>query len=366
MLPTGVKAPLKRIYGKDLYHMHGIDPELIQKFIENKCSRAEWDAVITFLVNHPEYEHVLFPEKEWNSIEGEKRLPGEVLSEMMKNIKAELFSKQQVTVQYYIKHAAGIAALFILVISVLIFYKKPGGQAASIQKVLPSTPVMQHDSMWIDHTNKTDRPIAIVLPDESRVTLQPQSVLKYNKQFGLVKRDVWFSGEALFQIARNEQKPFTVKTGSINITVLGTVFRVVTGNSKVNIHLYKGKVVVKAASHLPGWKGDTYLSPGDELSYNNVSEMIAVAKVTSEKTAKPPVNNRHDFDFNSASLKEVMDKLATSYHCKIAYSEKDIKDLNFTGTVTQNDSLTVILKLIANMNGLNVQLKGNNYIISKP
>lgn len=346
--------------------MPSLDPELIQKFLENKCSRTERDLIITFLTDHPGYASVLFPEEEWNNINAEKKLPGTLSSSMMKNIKAELFKKKQVTVHYYIKRISSIAAVFILMTAAaLFFYKKQDRQTASIQKIFPHPASVRHDSTWIHCANTTGKPIAIVLPDKSRITLEPHSVLKYNKQFGLVKRDVWLAGEALFQIVHNEQKPFTVKTGSINITDLGTVFRVVSTNSHVNVHLYKGKVVVTAC-HLPGWKGDTYLSPGDELSYNSVTKMVAEAKFTGKKTTESPVNNQRDFDFNSASLKEVMDKLATSYHCKIAYSGKDIEDMNFTGTVTQKDSLTVILKLIATMNGLTVQLKGSNYIISKP
>jgi hypothetical protein len=61
----------------------------------------------------------------------------------------------------------------------------------------------------------------------------------------------------------------------------------------------------------------------------------------------------------------VIQKLSDSYHHRIIYNEAEIAGTNFTGTVTHSDSLFVVLRLLATMNGLEVREEGSSYKLSK-
>ena len=49
-----------------------------------------------------------------------------------------------------------------------------------------------------------------------------------------------------------------------------------------------------------------------------------------------------------------MQKLSAYYNVKIQYDSMLIDTMNFTGAVTRNDSLPVILKAISQMNNLDI------------
>jgi transmembrane sensor len=82
------------------------------------------------------------------------------------------------------------------------------------------------------------------LPDGSTVWLQPNSEIKYSKEFSPTKRQVYFSGQAYFNISHNPNSPFTVSINNMNIKVLGTRFYVKAKLSDDHIEtgLISGKV----------------------------------------------------------------------------------------------------------------------------
>jgi len=66
----------------------------------------------------------------------------------------------------------------------------------------------------------------IVLSDGSIVTLNAETVLKYPASFDGATREVYLSGEAFFDVAKDHQHPFIVHAGKMSIKVVGTAFNV--------------------------------------------------------------------------------------------------------------------------------------------
>ena len=66
----------------------------------------------------------------------------------------------------------------------------------------------------------------IVLPDGSKVWLNSVSSLHFPATFSGKIRNVELTGEAYFDIAKNPDMPFVVKTKDMNIQVTGTQFNV--------------------------------------------------------------------------------------------------------------------------------------------
>ncbi|WP_158618097.1 FecR family protein [Chitinophaga lutea] len=66
----------------------------------------------------------------------------------------------------------------------------------------------------------------IKLPDGTTVWLNAGSKLDYPKQFTGGKREVTLEGEAFFDVAKDADRPFTVRTKTFAIRVLGTEFNV--------------------------------------------------------------------------------------------------------------------------------------------
>ena len=65
------------------------------------------------------------------------------------------------------------------------------------------------------------------LSDGTVVSLNSGTTLKYPEQFGLNgKRNVYLSGEAFFEVAKDKTHPFIVHANKVEVEVLGTKFNV--------------------------------------------------------------------------------------------------------------------------------------------
>ena len=66
----------------------------------------------------------------------------------------------------------------------------------------------------------------IVLPDSSVATLNSGTLVVYPEKFTAATREIFVSGEAIFDVKSDPGKPFVVNTSDMRIEALGTVFNV--------------------------------------------------------------------------------------------------------------------------------------------
>lgn len=74
--------------------------------------------------------------------------------------------------------------------------------------------------------NPEGKQTTLSLPDGSTVYLNAASVLEIPEKFQGATREVKLTGEAFFEIAKNPDRPFIVRSGNIATTVLGTSFNI--------------------------------------------------------------------------------------------------------------------------------------------
>lgn len=132
-----------------------------------------------------------------------------------------------------------VAALMVAcVIGLLgfIFWPKNTKTNPLIQKTGPDIEVLTA-------MGKKDK---VILPDGTQVWLNGQSKLSYSKDFGLKNREVRLSGEAYFDVVKNENLPFYITTADIKIKVTGTAFnlKAYPDESITETSLVRGKVEV--------------------------------------------------------------------------------------------------------------------------
>jgi ferric-dicitrate binding protein FerR (iron transport regulator) len=112
----------------------------------------------------------------------------------------------------------------------------------------------------------------IHLPDGTEVTLNAGSKLTYHTDYGKVLREVDFSGEGYFKVAKHKDKPFIVHTSNANIKALGTEFNVKAYDEENTIEtiLVEGSVVVNEinlskSTNIKNEKNNVILKPGQKL-----------------------------------------------------------------------------------------------------
>lgn len=239
-------------------------------------------------------------------------------------------------------------------------------------RIDPLMAVVQHE---VNTSAKIKR---LVLPDGSGIVLYDSSELTYKEPASGNERNVYLVGKAEFNVAKNKAKPFTVFSGDVSTTAVGTVFTVTAkpAEKNIRIRLDEGKVVVKPVrGYNEKWAKELYMTPGQELTYDKSRQTVSVqssaltkpapANGAKDNPAIPHYDKRSWFMFNNQSLSGVFDALAEMYDVKILYAKKDVKNMYFIGTYDKSDSLEKILTQIALLNNLKVTRSKEAFTIEK-
>jgi len=176
----------------------------------------------------------------------------------------------------------------------------------------------------------------VKLPDGSEVWLNASSRLVYNS-FSSDRRQVELKGEAFFKVARNEKVPFVVKTNECEVEVLGTTFNIMAydefGRKEITLVSGKVNVLIKGAVQV--------LKPGQALILKE--NHFQVAEVSSAE-ASGWVENK--FNFKNIPLSELMKRLENWYDVDITLENRTGKEVNFTGTFKNEETIWQVLDAI--------------------
>ncbi len=188
----------------------------------------------------------------------------------------------------------------------------------------------------------------LVLPDSSVVFLKGPSMFRYPSRFGSGARIVHLTGNGAFEVQGNAGSPFTVVSGSVKTTALGTSFEVDApeGSDEVNVWLRYGKVVVSRD------RDSLYLKPGEAIGYSSTKRTL--------HRAAPDAYRSGVLYFNRAGLEEVITKLENYYNIHIvADSALTGREWQVTGEFVREDPEFVI-RNIAFIADVKYRIKGDS------
>jgi transmembrane sensor len=206
-------------------------------------------------------------------------------------------------------------------------------------------------------SNQATGGVSIVnLPDGSTVYLNKDAEISYRKDF-TQHRAIELSGEAFFEVMSDPVNPFTVHTGDVVVSVLGTSFNVkqLKDASQVEVYVKTGQVRMS----LEGREESITLAPeelglaeNDQLS----SSAMEVPNYISWKTK--------DFKFVDTKLLDVLQVLEESYHVEIQTGDNDLSRLRIT-TSYSGQSIDAILETIGTAFDMKVEYLADGYRLTK-
>lgn len=199
----------------------------------------------------------------------------------------------------------------------------------------------------------------ITLPDGTKVWLNAASSMHYPTAFTGNERKVSITGEAYFEVAKNEEKPFRVAINATNtIEVLGTSFNVnaYTDEDYISTTLLTGLVRVRNGT------GQAVLKPGQQAHATAAQPFVQVLEHADISKAIAWKNGL--FNFQDVDLKEVMQQLSRWYDIEVVY-EQGIPDLQFIGEIDRSMPLSEVLKGLQ-MSGVNFRLEQGRRLLVYP
>ncbi len=218
------------------------------------------------------------------------------------------------------------AAIAFIIVSTIIFYNQ---QQVQLQNT--------HTIATIIKENPSGQKSKVHLPDGSIVWLNAESKLKYPVSFDNLQRLVQLEGEAFFEVVKDSKRPFSVVSGNITTTALGTSFNIsaFSEENEILVTLATGKVKVKSNNHQV-----EFLEPGFGLSYNKADNNLKVLPINVE-------NNTAWIDgvllFEEDNFEEIINKLQRWYGVQIEVIGKPGNAMTYTAKF-KNEYLSNVLE----------------------
>lgn len=245
----------------------------------------------------------------------------------------------------------GVAASFIIVCSLVFgLYQYKSASKAQPQQLATTL---------IEKVSLPGQKITTVLPDGSRVRLNADSKLIVPASFEGQTREVTLIGEAFFDVAHDESRPFLIHTGDVFTKVLGTSFNVRAYPDEKNIQVVveSGKVSVVSTNDIHQ-SGEAFLSPLEMVTYYQSGKVVKgkvddpayylswkenviylhnakwdEIETTLERwygkkisvSGKPGVEKGYTSTFEGLSLESVLDRMSYSLNFEYEFgSEEDV------------------------------------------
>jgi ferric-dicitrate binding protein FerR (iron transport regulator) len=177
------------------------------------------------------------------------------------------------------------------------------------------------------------------LADGTKVWLNSDTRLRFPLPFAGHAREVYLEGEAYFEVQRDEDRPFTVRTNLGTVRVLGTTFNISSypDNHDIVTTLVTGSVEVTVA------EGFIRLVPGMQASWKEGHEQFDVHEVDASCYTSWI---KGIFEFEDTSLRDILNYLARWYNVSFEFAGKEVADLRFTGGAKKYRPLEEFLRVI--------------------
>lgn len=195
----------------------------------------------------------------------------------------------------------------------------------------------------------------VQLPDGTKVWLNSLSSIKFPTSFSTqVNRTVEVVGEAFFEVEKNKEKPFIVKSDKQEIRVLGTHFNVSTYSDEATVRttLFEGSIEVSSRSG-----SVVKMKPGQQSILRKDQLEIKAVNVDEFNSWK----NGY-FWFNNENIKSIMRKFSRWYDIEVTY-QGEISAQEFNGKISRYKSLDQVLRILEQTQTIHFTSEGRRIIV---
>lgn len=188
----------------------------------------------------------------------------------------------------------------------------------------------------------------VPLADGSKIELNTDTRVRATIEDG--ERAVWLDrGEAYFEVARDDSRPFVVYAGERRITVLGTKFSVRRDGKRVIVAVAEGKVRVE---EVRATKPPAVVTGGDVVIADPSAMLVtpkSPARVESELAWREGL-----LKFDKSALSEAADEVNRYNRRKLVVEDEAAGAIRITGSF-EAENVDAFARLLRDAFGLNVE-----------
>lgn len=204
----------------------------------------------------------------------------------------------------------------------------------------------------------------LILSDNTVVWLNAGSRLVYPTFFNGKTREVLLFGEAFFEVSKNAEKPFIVKTSDIEIKVLGTQFNVsaYAEDKVIQTVLKEGSVEIRQ-NNSTIFDSKVVLKPNQMASFSKSSNETKLYDVDANYYTlwTKGLLSFDDIDFN-----RILKKVERFYNISVGFSEPTLGSIRISGKLDLKQNKDEVLEYLEKVSLTNIKkVNDNQYIVNK-
>lgn len=315
---------------------------LYTRFLSGKTTSDEFRKLKSSLNEMSDSELSEKMEAYWEKHTDYPRMTAERKEEVRENILKQIFPNKKHSLFSWYRVAAAIAVVALL--SVTAWNISILSEQEETETFLAEVPA----------GNK----VQLTLPDNSKVKLNSESKLAYNRKEG--KRIAELTGEGYFEVAKDPKHPFVVQIGTLHIEVLGTHFNVRSygDNDEIETSLLEGSIRLYD-THFP--TEAVLLKPSEKaVYYRNNGKINLIRTDNMQETAW----TRDHLVFESEKLSTVFLRIERWYGVKIKLLCPEIANDRISGSF-KNEQLPYVMEALRMQYGFTYEITGNTITINK-
>lgn len=209
---------------------------------------------------------------------------------------------------------------------------------------------------------------SVVLADGSRVQLNSRTRLKV--RFTEHRRQIeLLAGQALFNVAKNPQRPFVVESGNLAVRAVGTVFDVDRKQSATTVTVLEGRVAVSSLAE-PQVQGPgapqidvpsprVFVDAGQQVSTRPNSTTQPVPADVVAATAW----TRGSLVLAGSRLADVVEEFNRHNERQLVIGDASLADMRISGVYASTDP-TLLVRFLREQPALRVEESGSTIVIS--
>jgi transmembrane sensor len=192
----------------------------------------------------------------------------------------------------------------------------------------------------------------ITLSDNTVVWLNAGSRLIYPSKFTGKRRQVQLFGEAFFDVAKNKEMPFIVKTSSLEVKVLGTEFNVSAypEDNTVQTVLKEGSVTIRR-NNSGLFESDLIIKPNQMAVFNKNTQD---SKIYDVDAAYYTIWIKGLLSFNDQDMSRILKKLERYYNIQIRYADPLVGSQKISGKLDLNKNLDEVFEYLSKVSATKI------------
>ena len=328
--------------------MNHLDEELIAKYLSGECSDAEMGQILQWLKASDDNR------KEWLKLRSVPVKSSFVRCSSPEHVARsyrELIKKRNIHEQFkrditrkvtvrFMRYAASILVLIGLAYISYQYVTRQADTKMMVVAVRGNEPVRK-----------------IILEDSTSVWLSAGSQIEYPEKFDKNDRKVSIEGKVYFEVAKDANRPFYVKTDAYTVKVLGTSFEVnaYKFSQTSDVTLVKGNVEI--LNHT--LETICSLQPGQLFEIDKISNRFTLRQVEAEVYASW---HGGKLEFDGLTFSEITKILERHYNVQIILGDGIARNKELVGSLSFEKDIHQMMRAIGMVVSITYQVKTDTVV----